>query len=76
MRRLKEETSLELYRTLLGAHAVPRHMNADEYIDLVIDGMLPRVAGEKLAEFATYFASRVFRHRTIEKNLTQPGNSD
>src|SRR5439155_11885366 len=35
MRRLKEETSLEIVPTLLGAHAVPRHMNADEYIDLV-----------------------------------------
>jgi len=55
MRRLKEETSLEIVPTFLGAHAVPRHMNADEYIDLVIDGMLPRVAGEKLAEFCDVF---------------------
>ena len=55
MRRLKEETSLEIVPTFLGAHAVPRPMNADEYIDLVIDGMLPRVAGEKLAEFCDVF---------------------
>jgi len=55
MRRLKEETSLEIVPTFLGAHAVPRHMSADEYIDLVIDGMLPRVAGEKLAEFCDVF---------------------
>ena len=55
MRRLKEETSLEIVPTFLGAHAVPRHMNAGEYIDLVIDGMLPRVAGEKLAEFCDAF---------------------
>jgi imidazolonepropionase len=55
MRRLKEEMSLEIVPTFLGAHAVPRHMNADQYIDLVIDGMLPRVAGEKLAEFCDVF---------------------
>jgi len=55
MRRLKEETSLEIVPTFLGAHAVPRHMNADEYIDLVIDEILPRVAGEKLAEFCDVF---------------------
>ncbi len=55
MRRLKEETSLEIVPTFLGAHAVPRHMNADEYIDLVIDGMLPRVASDKLAEFCDVF---------------------
>src|SRR2546430_4222834 len=48
IRRLKEETSLEIVPTFLGAHAVPRHMDVDEYIDLVIDGMLPRVAGGKL----------------------------
>jgi imidazolonepropionase len=60
MRRLKEETSLELVPTFLGAHAVPRHMNANEYIDLVIDGMLPRVAGEKLAEFCDVFCEPAY----------------
>src|SRR5881409_4050653 len=31
MRRLKEETSLEIVPAFLGAHAVPRHMSADAY---------------------------------------------
>src|SRR6266513_3418983 len=54
-RRLNDEVPLEIVPTFLGAHAVPRELNADEYIDLVIDGMLPRVAGEKLAEFCDVF---------------------
>jgi imidazolonepropionase len=33
-------------------------MDADEYIELVIDQMLPRVAGEKLAEFCDVFCER------------------
>jgi imidazolonepropionase len=55
MQRLNEETRLEIVPTFLGAHAVPRELNTDKYIDLVIDEMLPRVADEKLAEFCDVF---------------------
>jgi imidazolonepropionase len=58
MRSLKQQSPLEIVPTFLGAHAVPRGMDADEYIDLVIDQMLPRVAGEKLAEFCDVFCER------------------
>jgi len=58
MARLNEETPLEIVPTFLGAHAVPREMDADEYIGLVIDEMLPRVATEKLAEFCDVFCER------------------
>src|SRR5437870_10691028 len=58
MSRLNEETPLEIVPTFLGAHAVPREMDADEYIGLVIDEMLPRIATEKLAEFCDVFCER------------------
>jgi len=58
MQRLNEETPLEIVPTFLGAHAVPRDTNADEYIDLVIGEMLPRIAAEKLAEFCDAFCER------------------
>src|SRR6266478_4001787 len=58
MRRLNEEARLEIVPTFLGAHAVPRELNTDKYIDLVIDEMLPRVADEKLAEFCDVFCER------------------
>jgi len=51
MQRLNKQTRLEIVPTFLGAHAVPRKMDADKYIDVVIDEMLPRIASEKLAEF-------------------------
>src|SRR5438105_14365618 len=50
MQRLDQETPLEIAPTFLGAHAIPRDARANEYIDLVIKEMLPRVASEKLAE--------------------------
>jgi imidazolonepropionase len=58
MRRLNEQTLLEIVPTFLGAHAVPRDTSADKYVDLVINEMLPRVTKEKLAEFCDVFCER------------------
>jgi imidazolonepropionase len=58
MKRLNQETPLEIVPTFLGAHAVPRDVSASRYIELVIDEMLPRVAEEKLAEFCDVFCER------------------
>ena len=58
IRRLNEETPLEIVPTFLGAHAVPRETSPEKYVDLVISEMLPRVAKEKLAEFCDVFCER------------------
>jgi imidazolonepropionase len=58
MRRLNQETPLEILPTFLGAHAVPRKMDADEYVDLVVNEMLPRVTADSLAEFCDVFCER------------------
>ena len=55
MRRLNQETQLEIVPTFLGAHAVPRKMRADEYVDLVVNEMLSRVTSDGLAEFCDVF---------------------
>jgi imidazolonepropionase len=66
MRRLNEEKPLEIVPTFLGAHAVPRELDADEYINLVLDEMLPRIAKEKLAEFCDVFCEHGYF--TIERS--------
>jgi len=60
MRRLNQETPLEVAPTFLGAHAVPREdrESPERYVDLVINEMLPRVARENLAEFCDVFCER------------------
>ena len=55
IRRLNQETPLEIVSTFLGAHAIPRECSAHQYVDLVINEMLPRVVSEKLAEFCDVF---------------------
>jgi imidazolonepropionase len=58
IRRLNEETSIEFVPTFLGAHAVPREFRPQQYVDLVINEMLPRVASEKLGKFCDVFCER------------------
>jgi imidazolonepropionase len=60
---LDETTPLHYVPTFLGAHDVPEEYQTRraEYISLVIDEMLPRVAEEKLAEYCDVFCEqRVF----------------
>ena len=66
MQRLNKQTPLEIVPTFLGAHAVPRELNIDKYIDLVIEEMLPRVTSEKLATFCDVFCERSYF--TIEQS--------
>jgi imidazolonepropionase len=58
LRQLKEEVLLEIVPTFLGAHAVPRKLSPDEYLDVVITEMLPRVTAENVAEFCDVFCER------------------
>jgi imidazolonepropionase len=63
VRRLNAETQLSYVPTFLGAHEVPDEYRARRanYVDLVVEEMLPRVAEEKLAEFCDVFCEeRVF----------------
>src|SRR6476659_6551061 len=58
LRQLKQAVPLEIVPTFLGAHAVPRELSPDEYLDAVVTEMLPRVTAEKLAEFCDVFCER------------------
>jgi imidazolonepropionase len=58
MRRLNQETPLEIVPTFLGAHAVPRRMQVQQYVELVVNEMLPQVRSDSLAEFCDVFCER------------------
>lgn len=51
-RRLGDATSVDVRTTLLAAHSIPPEFegNADGYIDLICDELLPQVAEQKLAD--------------------------
>lgn len=62
IRRLKEETPLLIKSTFLGAHAVPAEYKGrqTEYTDLIINEMIPVVAGEELADYIDVFCDKGF----------------
>jgi imidazolonepropionase len=62
IRRLKELSPLKIVATFLGAHAVPAEYKGrqKEYVDLVINGMIPVVAAEELAEYIDVFCDKGF----------------
>jgi imidazolonepropionase len=57
IKRLNDETPLRYVPTFLGAHSVPPEYRSrrEEYVSLIVEEMLPQVAGQKLAEFCDVF---------------------
>lgn len=62
IRRLKAETPLLIKSTFLGAHAVPAEYKGrqTEYVDLIINEMIPVLAGEELADYIDVFCDKGF----------------
>jgi len=62
IRRLKENTPITIKSTFLGAHAVPAEYKGrqDEYVDLIINEMIPMVATYELADYIDVFCDKGF----------------
>jgi len=62
IKRLRETTPIIIKSTFLGAHAVPAEYKGrqGEYVDLVINEMLPLVAAEDLADYIDVFCDQGF----------------
>ena len=62
IRRLKELSPLTIKSTFLGAHAIPLEYKdtPDDYVDVIIQEMIPQVASEDLADFIDVFCDRGF----------------
>jgi len=62
IKRLKEKSPLAIKSTFLGAHAIPMIYKGrqTEYVDLIINEMIPEVAGEELADYVDVFCDRGF----------------
>ncbi len=57
IRRLNDGTPLRYVPTFLGAHTVPDEFRgrSSDYVDLIVEEILPGVADEKLAEYCDVF---------------------
>jgi len=55
-KKLNEAHPMDIVSTFLGAHAVPKNITPDEYVDTVINDMIPRAKG--LASFCDVFCEK------------------
>jgi imidazolonepropionase len=73
-KRLNDTHPLDVVGTFMGAHAVPPEYKGrtGEYIDLLVNEMLPKVAEEDLAEFCDVFCEHgVFSVEESRRILTE-----
>ena len=62
IRKLKEISPLTIISTFLGAHAVPTQYKdrQNDYVELIINEMIPAVAAEDLADYIDVFCDKGF----------------
>ncbi len=60
IRRIKDTAPIRVKSTFLGAHAVGRGYSQEEYVNLVVDEMIPEVGKEGLADFVDVFCDEGF----------------
>jgi len=62
IKRLKDLSPITIKSTFLGAHAIPAEYRGkqEEYVDLIINEMIPMVAAEELADYIDVFCDRGF----------------
>lgn len=62
IKRIKETSPLQVKSTFLGAHAVPAEYKGrqTEYVDMIINEMIPVVAAEELADYIDVFCDKGF----------------
>ena len=72
-RRLKESSQVVIKTTFLGAHAIPADIQRQQYIDKVVSEMIPKVAGEELAEYCDVFCEEGFFTPDETKRILEQG---
>ena len=62
IKRLKEETPITIKSSFLGAHAVPTDFRGrqSDYVDLVVNEMIPQVGEQQLADYVDVFCDKGF----------------
>lgn len=60
IKRLAEELPMTIVPTFMGAHAFPPEIPREEYVRIIREEIIPKVAEEKLAHFCDVFCDRGF----------------
>jgi len=75
IKKLKERFPIPIRATFLGAHAIPNEYKEKraEYIQLIIDKMIPEIAKEKLADYIDVFCEKGYFTTTETDQILKAG---
>ena len=60
IKRMKDSLPVHIVSTFLGAHAVGRQYTQPEYVNLIVNEMIPEVGRQQLADFIDVFCDKGF----------------
>ncbi|MFJ7971119.1 imidazolonepropionase [Psychrobacillus sp. NPDC096389] len=72
-RRLGKETPVDVLNTFLGAHGIPEGMSKNEYLEIIINEMIPQIGELKLAEFCDAWCDEGYFTAEESKQILQAG---
>lgn len=75
IQQLKKQNPIPIKATFLGAHAMPEiyRENKTAYIDLIIKGMLPKIAKDNLADYIDVFCEHGFFTQQETEQICKAG---
>ncbi len=75
IKKLKEKYPIPIKATFLGAHAIPNEFknNKNEYLNLLINTILPKIAKENLADFIDIFCEKGYFSVDDTKRILEAG---
>jgi len=75
IKKIKQNFPVLVKSTFLGAHSIPAEyrQNQTQYVDIVVNEMIPQVAEEQLAEFIDVFCDKGFFTETETERILQAG---
>jgi len=72
-KKLNEKHEIDIIPTFLGAHAVPPGIGKEEYIESIINEMMPEIEKSKLAKFCDVFCENGYFTVDESRRILQAG---
>jgi imidazolonepropionase len=72
-RVLRKSQPVDIVSTFLGAHDFPKEISRQDYIDLIINEMIPAVADEGLAEFCDVYCDEGYYSAAESRLILEAG---
>jgi imidazolonepropionase len=74
-RRLQRLQPVDVVSTFLGAHDLPRDVPRQQYLNIILHEMIPRVAEERLAEFCDVFCDEGYYSADEARRILEAGRA-